>query len=303
MDLTVFCCVVRTGSFSKAAAELGYSAAYISKRIADLETKLGTRLFNRTTRSIQITREGGVAHRWAQQILESADALEKEVASSQEQPTGSLRIATSLRLGRYHVGPILSNLVKEYPGLDVWLELVDRRLDLLEEGIDIDIRNGSVGEPHVVSQLVQKSSRVLAAAPEYLERKGEPQTIWDLAQHDCLLYKHGDIGNGSWRMMGPNGMETVRVDGRQLRSHHSDIAKNWAVAGHGIILLAEWDVVDLIREGKLIRVLPQYSQPADIWAVTPMRSSNSARMKVCVDYLISHLQSGPYAVERLDDIQ
>ncbi|WP_221801380.1 LysR substrate-binding domain-containing protein [Oceanobacter mangrovi] len=300
MDLTVFCCVVRNGSFSRAATELGYSAAYISKRISDLELKLSTRLFNRTTRTIQITREGSVAHSWAEKILESADALEKEVTSSQELPTGSLRIATSLRLGREHVAPILSELVREYPSLDVWLELVDHRVDLLEEGIDIDIRNGTVGEPHVVSQLVQESSRVLVAAPEYLQRRGEPKSIWELTQHDCLLYKHGDIGHGSWRLQGPNGTETVRVDSRSTRSHHSDIVKNWAVAGHGIILLAEWDVVELIRQGKMVRVLPEYRQQADIWAVTPMRSSNSVRMKTCVDYLIRNLQQGPYAVERLD---
>ena len=299
-DLSVFSAVVRHNSFSVAANELGCSGAYVSKRIADLEIKLGAKLFNRTTRTVQITPEGQLAFSWAQKILEAVDTMSQEVANSQTLPSGRLRIATSLRLGRNHVAPILSEFVREYPSLDVWLELVDRRVDLLEENFDIDIRNGAVDEPHLISQHVTNSFRILCASPEYLARKGEPQKLSELGQHDCMLFRDGDTSYGVWRLEGPFGQETIRVSGNNLRSHHSDVVKNWALDGHGIILLCEWDVAEHIRDGSLVRVLPQYQQRADIWAVTPARLSSTARMKVCVEYLVERLREGPYALDVLD---
>jgi LysR family transcriptional regulator, transcriptional activator for dmlA len=276
--------------------ELGYSPAYISKRISDLEARLGTRRFNRTTRTIQLTAEGSIAQSWAARILEAADTMEREVASSQQKPSGSLRISTSLRMGREHLAPILSQLVREYPQLEVWLELVDRRVDLLEEGIDINIRNGAVDEPHMVSQLVSRCSRILCAAPSYLAQRGEPRNLQDLSQHECLFYRDGDNVFGAWKLEGPNGMETIRAGSQTLRSHHSDLVKGWAIGGHGIILLADWDVWQPLQDGQLVRVLPQYFQRADIWAVTPARLSSSARLKTCVEYLIRHLREGPWAL-------
>jgi LysR family transcriptional activator of dmlA len=299
VDLSVFCAVVRCGSFTAAAKELGYSGPYVSKRIADLETKLGARLFNRTTRSIQITTEGQIAHGWATKILDATQAMAKDVANSKTSPSGSLRISTSLRLGRNHVAPILSQLVEDYPGLDVWLELVDRRVDLLEEGIDIDIRSGGVEEPHLVSQLVVESARILCATPGYLARRGTPKHLTDLSQHECMLFRDGDYPYGSWRLNGPNGLETVRVSGNVLRSHHSDVVKNWALDGKGIILLSEWDAAAHIHDGSLVPVLPEYSYKVDIWAVTPARLSHSARMKVCVDYLVKKLRAGPFALDTM----
>ncbi|ANG61696.1 LysR family transcriptional regulator [Marinobacterium aestuarii] len=299
VDLSVFCAVVKCGSFTEAAKELGYSGPYVSKRIADLETKLGARLFNRTTRSIQITPEGQIAHAWACKILDATQAMARDVANSKTSPTGSLRISTSLRLGRNHVAPILSQLVRDHPGLDVWLELVDRRVDLLEEGIDIDIRSGGVDEPHLVSQLVVESARILCATPEYLARQGTPKVLTDLSQHQCMLFRDGDYPFGSWRLNGPNGLETVRVSGNVLRSHHSDVVKNWALDGQGVILLSEWDAAASLRDGSFVRVLPQYSYKVDIWAVTQARLSHSARMKVCVDYLVEKLRVGPFALDTM----
>ena len=225
MDLTVFTRVVSCGSFSAAAIELGYSTAYISKRIADLEQRLNSRLFNRTTRTMQLTSEGQVAYGWAQRILEAADSMEREVVSSQVKPSGSLRVSTSLRLGREHLAHILSQLVQDYPQLDVWLELVDRPVDLLAEGIDINIRNGAVDEPHMVSQLIAPCSRILCAAPAYLQRCGIPQNLQDLSHHQCLFYRDADNVFGAWRLEGPHGIETIRTGNQTLRSHHSDVVK------------------------------------------------------------------------------
>jgi len=295
IDLKVFCSVYRYGSFARASTELGISPAYVSKRIADLERTLKVRLFHRTTRRIQVTSEGEVAHAWAIQVLEAAENLTMEVANTRTNPSGSLRICTSLRLGRNHVSRILALLAAKYPDLKIWLELVDRRVDMLEEGIDIDIRVGDIQEPHLISHPIVQSQRILCASPGYLKRNGIPHTPKDLTQHDCLPFRDRDHPFGVWRLEGPNGIETVRVTG-SVGSNHSDVVRNWALLDRGIIMLSIWDVANHLEDGSLVRVLPEYSQSADVWAVTPARLSSSTKLKVCVEFLIEQLISGPYAL-------
>ena len=294
--LEVFCAVARRSSFSAAASELGLSPAHVTKRIAALEKALAVTLFHRTTRRVHISPAGEVAYAWATRLLETAGELDSEVAGAKALPSGKLRLSTSLRLGRNHVSHVLSRMAGRYPGLDVWLELVDRRVDLIAEGFDIDIRVGDVNEPHLVAQRIVKSARVLCAAPSYLERRGMPQTLADLARHDCLLFRDRDQAFGVLRMEGPHGSESVKVTGR-LGSNHSDPVRNWAVDGHGIILLSSWDVAPLMKQGTLRRVLPQYRQPADVYAVTPTRSGNSVRLRLCLDFLTEHLTTGPWALD------
>lgn len=295
VDLRVFCSVARRSSFIAAAMELGISPAYVSKRIAGLEAALGVTLFHRTTRRVHISAEGEVAYERARAVLEAADGLKHDVAGARATPSGVLRIATSLRLGRNHVSHVLSRLQRQYPALDVWLELVDRRVDLLGEGFDIDIRVGEVSEPHLVAHLIARSCRVLCAAPSYLERRGSPRTLADLARHDCLLFRDREQSFGVWRLDGPHGRESVKVTG-PVGSNHSDAVHNWALDGHGIILLSSWDVAHRLADGSVVRVLPEYRQSADVWAATPTRLGHSAKLKVCVEFVLQGLTQGPFAL-------
>lgn len=294
--LEVFCAVARRSSFTAAAAELGISPAHVTKRIAALEKSLAVTLFHRTTRRVHISPAGEIAYAWATRLLETAGTLSSEVAGSKGLPSGTLRLSTSLRLGRNHVSHVLSLMAQQYPALDVWLELVDRRVDLIAEGFDIDIRVGEANEPHLVAQRIAKSARVLCAAPAYLERRGTPATLTDLARHDCLLFRDREQAFGVLRMDGPHGSESVKVTGR-LGSNHSDPVRNWAVGGHGIILLSSWDVAPRLKDGSLQRVLPQYRQAADVYAVMATRAGNSAKLRVCLDFLMEHLTHGPHALD------
>lgn len=165
VDLQVFCLVARRGSFVGAATELGISPAYVTKRIAGLERALGVTLFHRTTRRVLISEAGEAAYAWARRVLEAANEWHAQGPASGEGLTGTLRIATSLRLGRNHLSPILARLSDQHPALEVWLELVDRRIDLLEEGFDIDIRMGEVTEPHLIAHPILPSVRVPTRAP------------------------------------------------------------------------------------------------------------------------------------------
>jgi LysR family transcriptional activator of dmlA len=294
-DLQLFCEVARRSSFIAAATETGLSPAHVSKRIATLETMLGVKLFNRTTRRVNITSDGEATFVWAQKILEDVGAMFDALSGGQREPQGTLRVCTSLRLGREHVAPILSLLRRHYPALEVWVELLDRRVDLIADNFDIDVRVGEVQEKHLIAHRIASSSRVLAAAPDYLARRGQPRVPADLAQHDCLLFRSRDDRFGVWRLVGPNGAETVKVTG-PMASNHSDIVRQWAHDGHGIIMASRWDVAASLTSGALVQVLPGYHQPADIWAVTAVRSSSSAKVRSCVAFLREQLAQGPYAL-------
>jgi LysR family transcriptional activator of dmlA len=142
-DLRLFCVVARHSNFAESAREVGASPAYISKRIALLEQALGVRLFHRTTRSVVMTEDGGNVHEWARKILDDVEQMMETVSSAKRVPRGLLKISTSFGLGRKFVSPLLSRFAAEHPELKIQLELVDRQIDLVNEGIDLDIRVGA----------------------------------------------------------------------------------------------------------------------------------------------------------------
>ncbi len=298
IDLRVLCSVARFSSFIAAAHELGISPAYVSKRIAELEQRFGVPLFYRSTRRVRISDQGEIAYAWARRILEDIDGMATEMSDAKIDPSGPLRISTSLRLGRNHVSPILALLGKQHPRLEVWLELVNSRVDMIEDGIDIDIRVGEVSEPNVIAHRVVKSERILCAAPSYLRENGEPACATDLARHECLLFRGRDQPFGVWRLDGPSGSETIKVTGR-VGSNHGDIIRNWALDGYGIIMLSDWDVADDLRSGALVRVLPDHSQPADVMLVTSGRMTSSAKIRNSVEFLIEQLREGPFALQAM----
>lgn len=300
-DLQVFCEVARRSGFAAASLEIGTTPAHISKRIAILESQLGVRLFHRTTRRVVITEDGERAYQWARRILDDANAMAEAFSSAKKEPAGQLRVATSQRLGREHVAPILSALGKRYPRIEVWLELLDRRVDLIAENFDLDIRVGDPTQPQLIAQRMVESRRILCAAPEYLAKHGHPRSVAELADHECLLYRERDQPFGIWRLSGPKGIESVKVTSR-FSSNHSDVVKGWSLDGKGICLLSVWDIAQPLRDGRAIRVLPSYDESADIWAMTSTRSAGSAKVRVCVEFLKKHLVHGPHALKtRVED--
>ena len=294
-DLQVFCEVARRSGFAAASLEIGTTPAHISKRIAILEQQLGVSLFHRTTRRVVITEDGERAFQWAQRILDDANAMSEAFSSAKREPSGQLRIATSQRLGREHVAPILSALGKRHPRLEVWLELLDRRVDLIAENFDLDIRIGDPTQPQLIAQRMVQSRRILCAAPDYLRKRGHPRSVAELAEHECLLYRERDQPFGIWRLTGPRGVESVKVTAR-FSSNHSDVVRGWSLDGKGICLLSVWDVAQALHDGRVVRVLPSHHEPADVWAMTSTRSAASAKVRVCVEFLKRQLVHGPHAL-------
>lgn len=289
-DLRLFGLVAQKASFAATALELGISKAVVSKRIGMLEDALQVRLLHRTTRRVSVTDHGELVRQWAQRILEDVAQMGDAVAQARLQPQGTLRICSSSGFGRNRLGPALSQLARQYPELKVQLELLDRPVDLLGEGFDLDVRVGAVHEPDLIAHRIARNVRVLCAAPAYLAQHGTPTSLAQLREHQCIVIRERDQDGRRWKLQGPQGNETVKVDGA-LSANNGEIVHQWALDGHGIILRSLWDVDSSLAQGALVRILPDYQQEADIWAVTTSRLSNSAKVRVCVQFLQQSLQN------------
>lgn len=283
-DLGLFCVVARNRSFAETARQLGVSKAVVSKRIAVLEAAVKEKLFHRTTRNVSLTTQGEVVHHWAQRILEDVDLMGEAVSREKAAPTGVLRICSSTGFGRNRLAPALSALAWRYPQLEIQVELLDRAVDLIEEGFQLDIRVGQVRERWVIKRRIAPNRRVLCASPAYLERFGVPRSLDDLDVHHCIPIRERDQDFGRWELEGPDGPVVLKVKGL-LSANNGEIVRQWAIDGHGIILRSTWDVRREIEAGLLVPVLPDYSQHADVWAVFPSRLSVSAKVRVCVEFL------------------
>src|SRR5574343_870907 len=185
-DLRLFCVVVRNRSFAETARELGVSKAVVSKRIALLEAAIHEQLFHRTTRNVSLTAQGEIVHQWAQRILEDVDLMGEAISREKAAPSGLLRICSSTGFGRSRLAPALSELARRFPRLEIQVELLDRPVDPIDEGFQLDIRIGQVREGNVIKRRIARNRRVMCAAPAYLERHGIPTTLEHLNTHRCI---------------------------------------------------------------------------------------------------------------------
>lgn len=288
-DLRVFLTVVRKSGFAAAADELGLSPAYVSKRIQILETTLGTRLLHRTSRRIALTEDGERVQRWALRILDDFQQLHDELSDAHDSPRGRLHLCSSFGFGRHHVAPAVSLLAEHYPDLEIRLDLFDRVVDIVSEGFDLEIRVGDdIPGQHIGRRLVS-NRRVLCAAPGYLKREGIPQTLGDLENHHCLVIKERDNAFGIWNLERDGVQESVRVSG-PLSSNNGEIVLQWALDERGVVLRSLWDVKPWLEQGRLVQLLPQYSQSANVWAVYPTRLAYSGKLRACVEFLQEHFK-------------
>lgn len=288
-DLRVFLTVIRKQGFAAAAEELGLSPAYVSKRIQILESTLKARLLHRTTRRIALTEDGERAQRWAVRILGDLDDLFDELSQVRQTPRGLLHISSTFGFGRNHVAPAISLLAERYPELEIRLEVFDRVVDIVGEGFDLEIRVGDdLPSQHICKQLVT-NKRVLCATPDYLARRGTPTSLDDLQRHDCLVLKERNNSFGVWHLSCNDKPASVRVSG-PLSSNNGEIVLEWALHGRGILLRSLWDVKPLLERGRLVQVLHDYTQSANVWAVYPTRLANSAKLRVCVEFLEQHFK-------------
>jgi len=294
-DLSFFSTLAASGSLSAAARELGLTAAAVSKRLTQMERRAGVALVNRTTRRMMLTPEGELYLAHARRILDEIGELSELLGSVKKTPKGLLRVNATLGFGRSHIGPAISRFVTQYPQVSVQLQLSVTPPPLTEDTFDVCIRFGEPPDTRVVARRLALNRRLLCAAPSYIASHGMPASARDLAKHSCIGIRQGDEAYGVWRLTSGRGAarktETVRINGN-LPTNDGELAVQWALGGHGILMRAEGGIDEYLADGRLVAVLPGYDTPsADIYAVYAQRFQMSTRIRAFVDFLALHLEA------------
>jgi DNA-binding transcriptional LysR family regulator len=286
-DLVFFAALAMAGSLSAAAREMRITTAAVSKRLSQMEARLGVPLLNRTTRRMSLTVEGETMLRHARSILAEMADLEEQLGASRSTPSGLLRVNATLGFGRSHIGPLISRFVQQYPQVDVQLQLSVDPPSLSDDAFDVCIRFGPPPDVRVIARKIASNQRLLCASPAYIARLGEPKTTADLARHNFISIRQGDEAYGVIKLTrGRTGKtETLKTRGN-LTTNDGSIAVQWALDGHGILMRAEWDIRSHLAQGQLVQLLPQCHTPdADIYAVYPAQHKSAARVRAFVDFV------------------
>jgi len=284
-EMAFFQVLMRCGSLSAAARELGLTTPAVSRRLAMLEARLGVQMLNRTTRRISLTPEGEEYVIQARRILADIQDMEHALSRSLSEPRGQIRVNATLGFGRSHVAPVISEFCKVYPSVQVQLHLSVSPPPLSEDAYDVCIRFGEPPDSRVIARKVAQNQRLLCASPAYLAQHGTPRAPAELARHNCISIHHGHEAYGLWRLTSGRRTEAVKVTG-SMSTNDGDIAVAWALDGHGILMRAQWDIEKYLHSGRLCQVLENYATPpADIYAVYPQRHQKVRRVTAFVDYL------------------
>jgi DNA-binding transcriptional LysR family regulator len=286
-DLGFFAALAMAGSLSAAAREMRITTAAVSKRLSQMEARLGVPLINRTTRRMSLTVEGETVLRHARSILAEMADLEQQLGASRSTPSGLLRVNATLGFGRSHMGPLISRFVQQYPQVDVQLQLSVDPPSLSDDAFDVCIRFGPPPDARVIARKIASNQRLLCASPAYLLRHGEPKSTAELARHNFISIRQGGEAYGVIKFTrGRTGKtETIKTRGN-LTTNDGSIAVQWALDGHGILMRAEWDIREHLAQGQLVQLLSQHHTPdADIYAVYPAQHKSAARVRAFVDFV------------------
>ena len=284
-SMAVFRRVVEAKNFSAVARETNMSQSTVSKHIAALEERLGTKLLNRSTRSLKLTEAGKEYYHHCIRILNDFQEAEASIGKGKIKPTGTLRISTSAAFGRTCMLPYLDEFFSTYPEINVDLLFDDDYIDLVKQGIDLAIRIGPLADSTLIARKIGTSQRMVVASTNYLVKHGRPKKPADLAKHNCLLYSLQKAPDLWYFNSAQEGDESVRVSGR-LKASSPDAICDATIEGLGISVLCEWYVRKHIKEGRLKVILQDYHPTAyDINAVYPERKFVPQKVKRMIEFL------------------
>lgn len=285
-NLVFFARVTQHGSFSKAARQLGSSPASVSRAVQQLEARLDSRLLNRTTRSVSLTEDGKIFYEYCQQILNQLEEAELALSKARSTPTGTLRLDLSVAFGRLHIAPVLLQLAEQYPQLKFEITFNDRYTDLIEAGVDAAVRLGSSPDSQLIMHPLGIARLVVCAAPAYLSRYGEPQTLNELQSHQCLNFVMPQTGRVRDWIFQQNGQRAeIPVLGR-FSFNHPEALVETAIAGGGLIQLYNFLVQPAIARGDLKPVLEAFApKGSPISILYPQKRYISAKLRVFIKFM------------------
>jgi DNA-binding transcriptional LysR family regulator len=300
--LKAFVAVIEEGGFAPAGRRMGVATSSVTRQVDSLEESLGTHLLNRSTRSVTLTSVGETYFEHASRILGDLESANIEVSEGAGLPRGLLRVSLPVAFARLHIAPAIPAFARLYPGIRLDLTMTDNVVDLVEQRLDLAIRLGGVEASSLVARKMAPHRRLVCASPDYLGEQGMPQSPADLASHDCLTFSYAQ-GSSIWRFSGRSD-ETVRVSG-SVRANNSEVLREAAIGGMGLIMMPSWLVSADIEAGRLHVVLPEWEPSMSgaggaIYAVYQPNRRSSKKVRAFVDFLIERFGSPPYWDTRSD---
>ena len=288
-SLRVFVRVAELGSITSGGRDLRLTPAVASKRIKELENRLGVRLFNRTTRSITPTEVGRVFYDDARNVLAALEAAETRAASFSDSPRGAIRVTAPLGVGRRIVAPFVPDFTDRYPEIEVRMRLSDRRVDILADGQDLAFFVGAPQDSNMKLRKIADCTRVLCASPGYLAVAGTPQHPEDLInqQHNCLLLRYPRSPEYFWMLNSAGGPLKLDVRGK-FDADDGDVLTDWALAGRGIANKPRFDVARYLERGDLVEVLPDTPpMPSIFGCLYPHKKLQDPKVRLFVEHIAS----------------
>ena len=294
VSMRLFIQVIQTGSFSAAGREAGLSPASVFRHINALETALGARLFNRTSRKLSLTEAGDLYAKRLDHILAEIQETNAEITQLQQVPRGVLRVHSRVSLGAQLLAPALPAFLARYPELRLDLRLSDREVDMVQENVDLSIGLGRMRDSSLIVRRLATSPRIVCASPAYLATRPAPERPEDLLAHNCLVYRN-DAQPPTWRFLRDGQLTEVRVAGGLL-TDHAEVVRLGVLGGLGVALLPEWSIGRDLQEGRLRPLLPDYeASPMDldhgIYVVMQRSRQRSIKVRLFVDFLLTLFQT------------
>jgi len=288
-EMQMFVRVVETGSISGAAERLEIAKSAVSRRLADLESRLGVQLLHRTTRRLSLTDSGRAFHERAQRILADLDEAEAAVSQAHGALKGRLRVALPLSFGLLHLAPLIEAFMSLHPDVEFDLDFNDRQIDLMQEGYDLAIRIARLPDSSLIARRLTSIRHMLCASPAYLKTHGTPTQPDDLRHHVCLAYSN--LANpGLLRYQTPDGKAGSIQVPVKLHANNGDFLCRAALAGHGIILQPDFYLREALQSGRLVTLLNDHVWPeSNVYAVYPPTRHLSSRVRAFVDFLAQGL--------------
>ncbi|GAF60108.1 transcriptional regulator, LysR family [Psychrobacter sp. JCM 18903] len=292
-DMAMFVRVVEAGSITKAAEQLNIAKSAVSRRLKELETRLGSQLISRTTRQSNLTQAGEQYYQKVHHILSEVDALNEETSGTPTRIEGTLKMTAPLSFGLMHLNDVIDEYANQHPELNFELDFSDRHTDLIEEGFELAIRIRELQDSSYQAKRLALIRYALCASPEYLERMGTPKTFDDLSEHEFLQY--GMSKSSAIELIDEQGKKhQVAVNGK-IKANNGDFLREMAVKGHGIAFLPTFITYQALISGELVPILQQYQLPTlNAYAVYPKNRFLSQRCRYLIDFIAERFGDNPY---------
>lgn len=286
-DMALFVEVVKAKGFARAAEAIGMPSSTLSRRIGLLERAIGLRLFNRTTRRVELTDAGRAYFEQCERIVEDARLAHEQLEDLLANPTGTIRVSLPVDFANVYLTPLIVDFAQEFPGVSFDFDLTPRRVDLIAEHFDVAIRAGEPEDSRLIARLLLRLQPYVVAAPSYISRYGAPSHPRELVGHDCL---HMPRSN-RWRLS--NATENIEIDVRgRFKLNSNSMIRGLAELGQGIALVPQQIVADHLRDGRLVRLLPDWQgAPIPVYAITETRLL-PAKVQRFIEYLQRRLRQG-----------